>query len=102
MMDLAAEDRSGREILIDGGTEMDAVLIEQRADPRERHVIAAKGRAFVAGDEDTGTQIGCAVEADLIHRQADERLNAGQVDGAVFAGVAVGEFHRSSRYLYAN
>ena len=60
---------------------------------RQRQVVAAQRRAFVAGDERGRVQPGAAVAAHLVHGQAHQRLDAGEIDGALFLLVFGVELH---------
>jgi hypothetical protein len=77
---LRAPDRCRREVLVHAGLELDVVLLEVFSRGNELLVVAAERRAAVAGDEAGGVQPHRAVAADLRHRQADQRLDAGQED----------------------
>ena len=79
---LRAPDRGRREVLVHAGLELDVVLFEVLAGGEELLVVAAQRRAAVAGNEARGVQPRGAVAADLRHRQADQRLDAGQEDVA--------------------
>src|SRR5438105_4875030 len=51
--------------------------------PRQRQVVAAQGRAFVAGDERRCAQPSAPVPPHLVHGQAHQRLYSGQIDSAL-------------------
>jgi hypothetical protein len=91
--DLRAEDGGGGEVFVDGGAEVDVEFGEEWGDAGERHVVAAEGGAFVAGDEGAGAEMGAAVEAHLVHGEADQGLDAGEVMMAGFGGEPVRELH---------
>ena len=91
--DLGAKDGGGGEIFVDGGDEVDVEIGEEFARAGEGDVVAAEGGAFVAGDKCAGAKGGAAVEAHLVHGEADERLDSGEVMVAGFGGEPVGELH---------
>src|SRR5580658_8442100 len=93
VMNLAAENGCSGQIFVDTGHEMDAVLVKQGPHAREGHVVAAQRRAFVSGDEGGRVQTGAAVAAHLVHGQTHQRLDAGEVDSAVFLFVFGIELH---------
>ena len=92
---LRAPDRGGRKVLVHAGLELDVVLLEMLAGGEQLLVVAAERRAAIAGDEARGVEAGGAVAADLRHRQADQRLNAGQEDVAGALGVFLIETDRT-------
>ena len=92
---LRAPDRGRREVLVHAGLELDVVLLEVFSGGEQLLVVAAERRAAVAGDEARGVQPRGAVAADLRHRQADQRLNAGQEDVAGTLGVFLIETDRT-------
>ncbi len=75
--DLASHHRCCRQIFIHSGDEMDIMFREHLAGARERHIVSAKWRAFVAGNKDAAFEAGATVAPHLIQRQAHQRLNAG-------------------------
>ena len=92
---LRAPDRGGREVLVHAGLELDVVLLEMFARGEQLLVVAAERRTAIAGDEARGVETGGAVAADLRHRQADQRLDAGQEDVAGALGVFLIETDRT-------
>ncbi len=92
---LRAPDRGRREVLVHAGLELDVVLLEMFSRGEQLLVVAAERRAAVAGDEARGVQPRGAVAADLRHRQADQRLDAGQEDVAGALGVFLIETDRT-------
>jgi hypothetical protein len=55
---LAAPDGGRREVLVDPGLDVDAVLVEIAPGAGELLVVAAERRAAIAGDEACGVQAG--------------------------------------------
>ena len=92
---LRAPDRGGREVLVHAGLEFDVVLLEMFARGEQLLVVAAERRTAIAGDEARGVETGGAVAADLRHRQAHQRLDAGQEDVAGALGVFLIETDRT-------
>jgi len=81
---LGAPDGGGGEVLVEAVDELDVVLQQQLLLLDEVGVQHAHGRAAVAGDEHGVVQTAAAVEADLVHRQAHQRLDAPDVDDPLF------------------
>src|SRR6185503_17977208 len=79
---LRAPDRGRRKVFVHAGLKLDVVLVEVLAGGEQLLVVAAERRSAVAGDKACGVQPRGAVAADLRHRQANQRLNAGQEDVA--------------------
>jgi hypothetical protein len=79
---LRAPDGGRRQVLVDPRLEADVVLLEERAGLPQSLVEPRQRRAAVAGDESRRFQPRRRVALLLHHRQADERLNAGQEDAA--------------------
>jgi hypothetical protein len=92
---LRAPDRSGREIFIHAGLELDVVLIEVFSRSDQLLVITAKRRPPRARDKARSVEAVGAVAPDLGHRQANQRLNAGQEDVAGALGVLLIEVDRT-------
>src|SRR5439155_21485157 len=92
---LRAPDRRRREVLVHAGLELDVVLFEVFSRGKKLLVVAAQGRAAVARNEASGVQPRGTVAADLGHRQADQRLDAGQEDMAGALGVFLIETDRA-------
>ena len=92
---LRAPDRGRRQVLVYAGLELDVVLLEMLSRCEELLVVAAKGGAAVAGNEAGGIQPHRPVAPDLRHRQADQRLDAGQKDVAGALGVFLVETDRT-------
>ena len=88
---LRAEHGGCREVLVHGGQEFDAVLLQSLLDAPQFEIDAAERRAAIAGDEAGGVEPRGAVAPDLVERDADDRLRAGEEDAAVLALVTVGE-----------
>src|SRR5262249_19831524 len=84
---LRTPDRSRRQVLVHAGLELDVVLLEMLSRCEELLVVTAERGAAVARDETCGIQSHRPVAPDLGHRQADQRLNAGQKDVACSLGV---------------
>ncbi len=79
---LGAGHRGGGQLLVDAGREDDAGVVEEGRRPVQLEVEAAERRPLVAADEDAGVEAAGPVEAALVDRQADERLDPGQQDAA--------------------
>ena len=79
---LRAPDRGGGQVFVHAGLEFDVVLFEVFSGGEELLVVAAERRAAIAADEACGVQPRGAVAPDLGHRQAYQRLDAGQEDVA--------------------
>ena len=92
---LRAPDRGGGQVLVHARLELDVVLLEMFSCGEQLLVIAAERRTAVAADESCGVQPSGAVAADLRHRQADQRLDAGQEDVAGALGVFLIETDRT-------
>ncbi len=92
---LRAPDRGGREVFVHAGLELDVVLIEMFSRGEQLLVVAAERRTPVSRDKTGGVQPRRAIPADLRHRQADQRLNAGQEDMAGALGVFLIEADRT-------
>jgi hypothetical protein len=80
--ELAAVDRRRAEVFVDAGEEHHVVLAQELRVPLEREVEPAERRAAVARDQRGGPEAPPPVGLVLVERQADERLDAGQEDGA--------------------
>ena len=102
VMDLAAQHRGGGQVLVHAGDEMDAMLVEQRLHAAERQVVASQRRAFVAGDECGGVQPGATIAAHLVHGQPHQRLDAGEIDGPLFGGIAIVKIHECPTGMTVN
>ncbi len=94
-VDLAAHHRRSCQIFVHPRPEVDVVLAQDLAGARERHVIATQRRAFVTGDERARAHARALVPAHLIDRQANQRLNAGQIHSSAFDRVFFRELHRA-------
>ena len=81
---LGAPQGGGGEVLVDARLEVDVVLLDEALGLPQRLVEAAQRRAAIAGDEAGGVEAGGEVALALHHRQAHQRLRAGQVDAAAF------------------
>ncbi len=86
---LAAPDGGRRHVLVDAGLEGDVVVGEVLLGLPQAEIEVAERAAAVAGDEAGGVQPGGEVAFALHHRQADQRLGAGQEDAAGGGGVFV-------------
>ncbi len=76
---LAAPHRGGGQLFVDARLEVDGVLLEVVAGFPEALVQPAQWRAAIAGDEATGVQTTGLITLMLQHRQAGQRLGAGEV-----------------------
>ncbi len=88
---LRAPDRGGREILVHARREVDVVRVQMRFRLGELLVVRAQRRAAIAGDVSGRVQARELVAAPLQHRQAHQRLGAGEEHAAVVEGVLVVE-----------
>ena len=77
---LAAPDRSGREVLVDGRLEVDTGAREEALGGPQLLVDVVHRGAAVAGDVAGGVEAGLAVADALHHREAHDRLAPGDVD----------------------
>src|SRR5204863_793777 len=84
---LRAVDRGGAEVFVEAGDEDDIVLGEQLRVALEGQVETAERRATIPRDQRRRAHATSRVRAVLIERQPDERLDAGQEDGALFQAV---------------
>ena len=91
---LGAPQRGRREVLVDAGLELDVVVLDEALGLPQRLVEAAERRAAIAGDVAGGVEPGRLVALALHHRQAHERLRAGQIDPAAFKYVFVVQGYR--------
>ena len=90
---LAAPDRGRRQVLVDAGLEMDVLFLQEAPRLPKRLVVAAERRAAIAGDETRRVEARRRIAPALHQRQADQGLDAGQIDAAGFEGVLVVEGH---------
>ena len=88
---LRAPDRGGGKVFVDAWLEHDVVFLEVLLRLGQRLVVAAQGRAPVAGNEAGGVLAGGEVALALQHRQAHQRLRAGHEGRAAVVGVLVFE-----------
>jgi hypothetical protein len=86
---LRTPDGRGAQVLVEAGLEVDVVFLEVLFRAPQRVVIHAERRAAITGDEAAGVEAGLEVALALHHRQADQRLDAGEVDAALVEAVAV-------------
>ncbi len=86
---LRAPDRRRREVLVQARLELDVRAVEELRRLPQRLVEAAQRRAAVAGDEPAGVEARGLVALALQHQQANERLDAVQVDAAGIERVLV-------------
>ena len=91
MQHLRTPHRGGGEVLVDAVHEVDVVLHQQLLLLDQRGVEHADGRTAVAGDEHPGLEPATGVGAHLIEGQADDRIDAAQVDVSFFLGERVGD-----------
>ena len=82
---LAAQKRSGRQLLVDRRLVDDPVLGEDIGVPLQLHVQDAERRALIAGDQGAGRRAVASVTPMLGDQQLHQRLHAGD------EGVTVGE-----------
>ena len=95
---LRAPDRGGRQLLVDGGVEAHVMGGEKGFSLVQRGIQPAEWRAAVARDVARGVQARGAIALALHHRQARQRLHAGQEDAAPLEPVAVGKGSVSQRH----
>jgi hypothetical protein len=86
---LRAPDRGRGEVLVDAGLEVDVMLVEERPASPQLLVEPAERRAAVAGDVAGGVQPGGEIALALHHRQAHQRLGAGEEHPPVIERVLV-------------
>ena len=97
--DLAAHHGGRGQIFIQAGLEYDVMLVEHLTRAGELQIVAAQRTAFVARDKRAGVEAGTAIAAHLVHRQANQGLNSGEVDAATLDRVLVGEAHGRRNYV---
>ena len=88
---LRTEHGGGREVLVDGGQELDVVLVEKRFGAPEFLVDCAERRPPVPRYESGGVQSRRPVQRALHERDADQRLGACQEHAPGLAPVAIDE-----------
>ena len=86
---LRAPHRGGGEVLVEAGLEVDVVFLEVPLRRPQRVVVHAERRAAITRDEAAGVEPGGEVALALHHRQAHQRLDAGEIDAALVEPVAV-------------
>src|SRR5476651_2097226 len=86
---LAAPHRRRREILVEAGLEVDVVFLEVPLRAPQRVVVHAERRAAIARDEAAGVESRRRVALLLHHRQAHQRLDAGEIDAALVQAIAI-------------
>ena len=91
---LGAPQGGGREVFVDAGLELDVVLLDEALGLPQRLVEAAQRRAAIARDVAAGVEAGREVALALHHRQAHQRLRAGEVNPSAFQQVFVVQGHR--------
>src|SRR5690554_4363342 len=105
---LAAENNGGRQVFIDGGYEIDAVLIQQLFGLPESLIIGAQRGAAIAADQTGGVETVLPIEACLHQWNAHQRLSAGKKHATGVAQIAIletivielgGIIDRHTRYL---
>jgi hypothetical protein len=94
---LRAPHGGGREVLVHARHELHVVRFQVRLGFPQVFIEAAQGRAAIAGNEAGRVQARHLVAHLLHHRQAHQRLDAGQEDGALGGGVFVVEAHGRER-----
>ena len=95
---LRAPERGRGQVLVDPGLEHDVMLLEEAPRGRELLVEAAERRAAIAADVPCRVVAGREVARALQHRQADQRLDPGQIDPAGLLRVPVVEADLSQRH----
>ena len=95
---LAAPDRGRGQLLVDRRLELDVVALDKAARAPQRLVEPAERRAAIAGNKAAGIEPGRDVALPLHHRQAHQRLRAGQIDPALLESVLVVERDRRQRH----
>ena len=91
---LAAPDRGRRKVLVDRGLEVDARAREETVGGPQLLVDVVHRRATVTGDVARGVEPRRAVADELHHREAHDRLAAGDVDPSLAALVLVVKGYR--------
>ena len=86
---LGAPHRGGGQVFVDAGLEHDVVLGQMVGGLPQAEIQPAQRRAPVAGHEAGGVEPGGPVALPLDHRQAHQRLVAGEIHAAGFGGVFV-------------
>jgi hypothetical protein len=79
------------QILVDRRLVDDVVRVEQRAGRLELLIVGAQRRAAIAGDVARRVPSGAPIAPLLLERQANERLDAGQINPALLEPVLVVE-----------
>ena len=88
---LGAPDRRGGEVLVEARLELDVRAVEELRGLPQRLVEAAQRGSAVAGDEAAGGEPRERVALALQDQEADQRLDAGEVDAARVERVLVVE-----------
>ena len=83
----------GRHVLVDAGLGDDVMGVEMAFGDRHLLIEIAERRAAVAGDVAGRVVTRRQIARALHHRQADQGLDAGQIDTAAGLGVFVVEFN---------
>ena len=94
---LAAPDGGHRQVFVDARFELDAMALEIFLGAPQVHVEPAEGRAAIAADKAAGVESRRQVALALHHRQADQRLDAGQKNAAFLQFVLVFQGNFSQR-----
>ena len=94
---LGAPQGGGGEVLVDARLELDVVLLDEALGLPQRLVEPAQRRAAIARDVARRIEPGREVALALHHRQAHQRLRAGQVDPSAFKYVFVVQGHRDGQ-----
>ena len=79
---LRSPDGGGGEFFIDAGLEMNVVLFEVLFGFPQRLIKTTQRRTAIAGDKTGGVESGGKVALALDHGEADEGLDAGEIDAA--------------------
>ena len=95
---LRAPAGGGRNVLVDAGLEHHVVLLQVRLRPIELQVEPAERRAAVAADVAGGVVPGREVPAALVEHEPHQRLDTGEEDASVLAGVLVVEVDGGELY----
>ncbi len=88
---LRAPHGGGAEFLVDAGLEDDVGRRQMPFGAHQFGVVAGERRAAIAGDEAAGAQPGLRVQPRLVEGQADQRLDAGEIDAAAGCDILVVE-----------
>ena len=95
---LTAPNRRRAELFVDCRLKADVVALEKPPGAPQALVETAQRRTAIAGDETGGVETGRGVALALHHRQAHQRLGAGQIDPSPLERVLVVEGDRRQRH----